>query len=53
MTKFEKDKLKQAISTYTEQVTKSPARAKAALTQSGIYKADGKLSPEYMEPSAA
>lgn len=53
MTKVEKERIKRAIDTYTQKVTKSPSKAKAALTKSGIYQPDGKLAPEYKEQEAA
>ena len=53
MTKLEKDRIKQAIAAYTQEVTTSPAKAKAALTKSGIYQPDGKLAPKYREQEAA
>jgi hypothetical protein len=53
MTKAEKIKIQRAIAAYTRIATESPAKAKAYLTKSGIYLADGTISPEYKDPKAA
>lgn len=45
--KIEIEKIDNAIKTYTEKNNKTSELAKKALTESGIYHIDGKLSKEY------
>jgi len=53
MTEDRKKRIEDALESYTEKMTASPAMAKRALEDQGIYQADGELTPQYREPSAA
>jgi hypothetical protein len=43
--------IKQLIREYTEEHTKTPEAARAALIREGIYTSDGELMPEFGGPS--
>lgn len=53
MTEDRKKRIEDALESYTEKMTASPAMAKRALEDQGIYQADGELTAQYREPSAA
>ncbi len=50
MTEDRKKRIYEALESYTQKMTASPAIAKQALENEGIYQADGELTPQYQEP---
>jgi hypothetical protein len=53
MTKADKERMLKALRDYTAKITKTPEKARQALTEEGILDANGQISKNYGGPTAA